>query len=572
MKLKVLWPFPPLLLSSVIALAVPTAYPARPGQLFNVSNPTTSTVLGDSDDPSLGYVLPPSVGTVAPAGLSGLSANMGFCKEMAELRGMSESLTLAIAKENSKLAGFEPAFQAKQEAYEKAQAAAAAVITQSTDIQQIDDLGTAVVELQQRIESLSGILGSCEDMNRPKCAEALDEIKSTQGELVKSREELAKLRQQTRADLTAYNRAKAAVRVAKEAMNATYEPIDAVKKQIAEARAQLSSFYSRFAQMEGAFSAVRYDSGWDENVAILRDTNPTYRFERINTRAVKVNATVLSRASKMEYLASLPQVLDYSVNGKVHLPYAGSPESGSGEDTLDSFPSEMEIDFRLNLLGACPIAHPDWFNVDKDLRGAPLMSISATYEYPAAFYTRVTFSYDLDKIFDHMERVTHSSGFFSSHDYHDIVETPFSRDEFSTDWRESDPDHLLSEGAKNRIETQVKAELVARVLRDEYTLQPGALSQPLSLPVPEHGAMVLARGLDDACGSISFYCAAGSFVLKGLDAIFGHNDRMDHFHREYHGQSIETWNRQTARWVPGTTVFVIPDKTGAIRGLRKVAI
>src|SRR5689334_8017299 len=79
-------------ISSTAAWAAPTAFPKNPGELLAVKNPTTSTLMGDTEDPRMVYVMPPTAGYVSATQVSGGTSNMGFCGEMADLQGISRQI------------------------------------------------------------------------------------------------------------------------------------------------------------------------------------------------------------------------------------------------------------------------------------------------------------------------------------------------------------------------------------------------------------------------------------------------------------------------------------------------
>src|SRR4051794_25558549 len=74
------------------ALATPTIYPKTLTFLSAIENPTNSNLVADDADPRVIWVMPPNTATSKVEGLHTLTANVGYCQEMADLQGYSATM------------------------------------------------------------------------------------------------------------------------------------------------------------------------------------------------------------------------------------------------------------------------------------------------------------------------------------------------------------------------------------------------------------------------------------------------------------------------------------------------
>jgi hypothetical protein len=71
---------------------------------------------------------------------------------------------------------------------------------------------------------------------------------------------------------------------------------------------------------------------------------------------------------------------------------------------------------------------------------------------------------------------------------------------------------------------------------------------------PQHGAVVVADDLMKACPG-NVYCVAGSFILQGLDAIFGSSSTSSSYTQIQDIDLQETWSLNKVVMKPGITTF-----------------
>ena len=527
--------------------ALPTLYPDQPNRVSQVTNHTSSTALADSVDPNRYYVLPGSAGTATPIHVSMKSANLGFCNEMATTQKTSELLEQTAQESIGELEKLTHELPRKVENADKLGRAAAEKSKSSQSLQQADKLSDRVRQIEERLDTLYSDENTCKN---DACNGIDQELSGLRNEKEKDEDELASIRRKFMKEYDAWEQAKEEATEAQSEVNNLLNTISSYNESLSKIQAQVRSNYEYFAKLEGSFAEIQYDTGWDANVDTLRSDNPSLSFEKIQTENVLVSASLIGANSSSAYYDSLPAVLDYTVNG---VPQQAVTSNGSYG--LSALPSQMHASLRLSLVGACPIEHPELFDIKK-VDNVPAFSIAAQYEYPSVFKTKISFTYNLWKFYEKIKEESSSGGLFWSSSSVSISETNLGDSTFHADWNESDPDNVVPEDQKRKIESEVKQELIQRVLAQMAVPAEGAeISGVGALNPPEHGAVVLADGIQATCGYYSYWCVGGAWVLRSLDAIFGSSDSVQSYIQSVNQTASEVWSRETMRLKPAVTVM-----------------
>jgi len=209
------------------------------------------------------------------------------------------------------------------------------------------------------------------------------------------------------------------------------------------------------------------------------------------------------------YLAQLPMVLGYSINGQEYDPV----------DPFQSLPALPDVtsgNVRLSVIGACPILFPSDWQVERELDGTPLFGLTISYTYPSAFRTRAKATYNLHKLYEYYKKEERRGGFFRSSSK-------------ITEWRTETGSpvveiEVFDESGMSREQVDALREEVALQLMQDVLLAMGVQTpnagSPNPVPPPPNGAVVFADGLQATC-SWSLWCQGGSWALRGLSAVFG---------------------------------------------------
>ena len=159
----------------------------------------------------------------------------------------------------------------------------------------------------------------------------------------------------------------------------------------------LNDAYKQYGQLEGGIANISYQTGWQQNLEKLKSDNTSDTFVYAPTsNAIYYVSYPGGGSTESDYLASIPALLSYSVNGVGYVPWG----SGNTTQNMSAMTDTLAATLRLSLAGACPVLHPDKFDVPKSDAGIPLFNISASYNYAAAYRRNITATYNLYKFYE----------------------------------------------------------------------------------------------------------------------------------------------------------------------------
>lgn len=538
-----------VMLVSTSSYATPTIFPRPGNRLVELVNKTSSTVLADHQDMNTVYVKPPSSGTAIPQGFSAMSANLGFCREMEDLQGYSRNLSGRIAAKSDEVDKLQVTVADAQEKLNKARGDLASLSEASSVFKEITALETRITDIEARTDALYTKLAGCTN----ECADVKKEITELRVEHRNLTKRLSEIRVANSEEIKRRNKALAAIEAAQLALDEATAPYDRAISALSKARNSILDSYSHFAKLSGGTATIQYESGWIANTQKIRAENAaSFNVQQIPTSKVQMHFNFLAGAANADaYLASLPPILSYSVGGIGYTP-GGGPETNS----LPAFPDSLSANLALSLVGACPLVNPKRFDIPKNAAGIPAFGVTVQYLYPAMMQVKAKFTYNLYKFYELMRSSGSSGGLFSTHSWSSVSEKMVNKDHFYIDWKNEDADNQITPEKRQQIETMVKAELTQRVLNMMGT--PVANSGQALLgapPIPVNGALVIADGLNQTCGFYSYYCVAGSWILRAASAIWGSSSSSQTFQQVHDITATEDWSRDEAVNKPEITIF-----------------
>lgn len=549
-KLGALLALPALWLGSP-AMASPTAYNSKCGAI-TIDNFTDATLLRDTEDCKQIWVLPPSSGITKLTGYTPSGA-LGFCGEVKDAQKASREMLNSIAETNEGLKDLQPAYKKAKERKLKAQAEHNELL-KVAELKQLDDMETELSDVKDRIDVVLNSISNC----ATNCNELETEYRNLKENRQRLINDIRALRKQNLATAKKFDQSKAELTAATEAYSLVGDEITQIAKRQTEFRELLHGMLLALSRYEGGFAHIDYNTRWEEAVdQLTAKYGDQYQFSKIPTKDARIFANLVGANNEETYLSSMPAILDYSINGLKFQPFGE-------ERTLEmsSLPSHLSGSIRMSLMGGCPLRYSNFLQQDGLVPNESTpdnynFAISATYSYPAAYKLKMTASYNLYKMYEKIVQSSSRGGFFSSRSHTSVVENKIDRDAFNIDWDVEDPDSKYSESERQKIASELKQELIGRVL--------GAMAQPIFQGVPpkdasvappgEHGAIVLAKGLENTCGAASVWCTGGAWLLRGLDAVFGSNKASSYYKATHDRTATETWSANTTRWNSAGTVF-----------------
>lgn len=518
------------------AYAAPTIYSTNLTILSQLNNNTNSNLIADSVDQNKVYVMPPSVASATVSGLHTLTANLGFCKEMAA----DQKYSLRLAGEINELLEKEVESKIETDKIQKelfAARAHAAEFTVQARLGDLADIDATIESADLRLSELFEKANTCKNFCEQVNAE-LDILVKNKKELLKLRREITKVHA---ADVREYERRKAKVVNLTENLNELLSSWAKLSARVRQVKEDFTSMYSTFGRMEGARAKISINSNWDDNVAKLRSENPGIEFTKIQTQ----NAQVMSNIADIKSLPTDAAILNYEVGG----------QNINGALMLPSYPESLAGNIRLSLIGACPVLHPDWFEVNLP-NGTDQMKYGLTisYEYPTIFNVNATAKYNMYKMYEKIISSGTSGGFFRSRSWSTVQERNEFKDFFSVKWDEQDPSVSLSEEQKAEIEAEMRKHIFDRIANLALPQAPdrGAIVQAAGVPM--HGSVVLADSLTKAC-PMNAYCVGASIALNVLDAIFGSSSSAANYIQTYNFESTEEFSTNKLVFKPAISSY-----------------
>lgn len=536
-----------LVLSSGQAAAAPSAYSSGFGTL-DLVNETSSTLVRDSDDPSLIWVLPPSSGQKAYVSSFQANQNLDFCDNVSSLSKASNSLAKRIATIAEGFGEIDLEVKLAEENAER-QKVIVAEFSAMPELSKLITIEDQVADLKSRREDLLQKLDTCvEDL----CYKVKDEFQEVRALL---REKEAYLYELAKANVELskqYNRANAKLKVYESIYDDSLRKKQELLSQVIEVESLIMGLYASKAKLEGGYAGIDFDSMWDANVKALSKAYPSYEFRPIQTKNTRIFANVVGPSKNYDYYESLPALLDYSIAGQAYLPAGEIPDLGSDH----ALPSKISGALRLSILGACPLEKKDFFkdvNLAQKTSTVPF-SISASFSYPLLYSYKLKVKYNLYKVYEIIKRSGTKGGLFSSKSYRELIEKTNMDDALTFDW--DDQAQAYTKDEKLEIQREIKKSFVDKTLAAmaEPVKGKGAGEALAIGPAPEAGAIVIADGLTKVCG-FHIYCHAGSWILRGVYGVFGRSEIEDRFKQSHDIELTEEWSSKDVKYVPATVVF-----------------
>jgi predicted nucleic acid-binding Zn-ribbon protein len=508
------------------AFATPTIYPKDVTLLSSIKNTTTSNIIADDSDNRVIWVMPPNTAYSKVGSLHTITANVGFCKEMANIQSYTRNLTerlMSLQEREIESRGELDAISTKIS--EARQVYSAHVV--ANNLQDIDKLDERLTIVEEQIAALNEKLNSCND----QCSEISGQL----AELRKERLSLAKDRRTMSKDrlraVHLMDQKKSSVENFEKDFEEAEEKYNKISQDVTDMHTRLLGMYKDFAKMEGARAAISFESDWDKNMQDLGTDNPEFIFKQIQTENALVNTSLMAGNS----LPGESAVLAYEISGK----------AVEGGIEFSSYPPSFSANLRLSLIGTCPILHPDLFDIKVE-NGTDQMKYGMiiSYEYPTTVEASLEVDYHMKKIYEKIVKSKKKGGFFSSSKSSSVTEKNFFKEDFITKWNEQDASHSYTDEEKADIEKEIRDDMMARLAANAVTLlpNPGAL---IAGGAGASGMAVLGSSLakNKACQT-NAWCMGAAIGANVLNAMFGRSNTTSSYTNIQDYWQHVTWSRK----------------------------
>jgi hypothetical protein len=481
-----------------IAHAEPTLYPKDLTVLSNIQNTTDSNILADEKDSKTVWVMPPNTAQATVSGLHTKTANMGFCAEMRDLKDASkDSLAQIVSLEKAK-ASRQLEFAAIQKTADDLAQKAAAYAA--------DSGLSALLDLDNRIQTAEARLSELYSQN-DKCTGTCDQIQAEMKTVIASKYQMMKdrnaLASLNTTNVQEYRRRQSVANAAQKAADNAKNAYTDMVNELFGLKTRFQALFSSYGQMEGARAAISYKSSWNDNVASLRAANPGINFSKIATK----NANLMTEIAG---ISIDPQGAIKAIN------FGGKSVDGAAQ--FPAYPESLSSNVVLSLIGACPMEHPEYFDMKSNDVQNMQYGVMITYDYDSIFTTKAIVHYNMYKMYQKIISSGTKSGFFNSSSWSSVQESNFFRDSFSVEWDVSE--NLISADVKQQREEEMRQSVLFRLATLALPNSPNRAEIIAAAQPPKHGAIVLSDGLEKTCPT-NAYCQGAAIMLQVLDAIFG---------------------------------------------------
>jgi hypothetical protein len=511
------------LATSVPLWAEPTLYPPDLNVLSGVTNSTSSNILADAADSQTVWVMPPNTAEATVSGLHTKTAWMGFCAEMRDQTKYSKQLSEDIAVLMQKRVE-------RQEELSKLQSRAdqineeAETFAVNENLQALLDIDVRIQAESLNIAELNKTLDSCTH----DCGEIKEQIKDANSALQQMRVDRNTIARQNAVAVMKYDQKKAQAKAAQRTADNARGVYTQAVKDLTEVQTTFRQSFAFFGAKEGARAGIAYTSDWDANVQRLRDENPGINFSKVATQNAKL----------MTVLTSLQGLNSESAIQRIEI----GAQTENGAATFPAFPEGFSANVVLSLIGACPMEHPEYFDIKDNDVGNMKYGVVVTYDYQTLFKAKATVTYDYYKMYQKIVSSGSSGGFFSSRSWSNVEEKNFFRDSFTVTW--NDPENTVPQADKDAREQEMRRSVLSRLATMALPESVNLAGIIAAAPPPRHGAVVAADQLVKVCPG-NIYCMGTAAVLNVLDAIFGSSSSNSSYTKIQEGTITENYNNIT---------------------------
>lgn len=487
---------------SPAALAEPTLYPPNVNVLSRIINNTDSNIIADEADANTIWVMPPNTASAKVTGLHSLSANVGFCGEMKDLKDHARELMADVAeitrKKKAKLEELRALDARANKMQEDAEAFAVA-----KNLQELSEIDTRVSAMETRLTELY--------QSGETCTKTCDEIQNEIANLNKAKQEALKernrLAKEHSDDSREYFRRSAQAKAARQTVENARKVYTDINNDLMATHTSFVELFKSFGAMTGGSAGFSYTSTWQNNVDRLRNENPGINFSKIMPK----NSKVMTQMMGLKDVDGRYGIVPASLGGEVK----------DGVALFQSYPESLAMNVNLSLVGACPVLHPEDFDIPVEHRnGLQNYGLVITYDYETVYRLKADVTYNMYKMYQKIVSSGSSGGLFSSRSWTDVSERNFFRDSFTVEWL--DKENTISPADKLARETEMRHAVLERLASLALPSAPNRAEILAAAAPPAHGAVVISSTLMNTCPG-NVYCVAGAAVFQILDAIFGNS-------------------------------------------------
>ncbi|WP_132316568.1 hypothetical protein [Pseudobacteriovorax antillogorgiicola] len=529
---------------------------AIPYQSNNCANKADGIVHPDNaqgvlfdEDCRTAYVLPPETGTVSLSNFA-RTANLGFCPAVLELAETSSSISGSIKRTADTIEGMIADFEPQEERLNELRKVRDLADANYQDKKRrFDDAEMQLSQKKNELVTAKQNYNTCTLINSPEdCnaeAQAVEAVKNDLVQFITGTYNpiLAELRDAE----TAFDIADRDVKRLTDSLAESLDPLFALLDRLYDLETRRAEFYKEYAPMRALDGQLSYRVRWAQIQNEYRDLNRDSGL--FFTKVPLISARVASSSFIDGTDNPLPVLLHASIPGSTQdhaaFPSGETPIEPLSEETLPQpkpflGPGDAGFSGQITLsnIGACPYfpegpntPRSDTINHDEL---SSYLVVNALYTYPIKTRRKYTARYNLSQFVKRVEKKKKKGGFFSAKNIHSIIEDGNSSDWFTIKFDANDPEFNYTPAEQEQISRDVKLGLIERAMTQLAMVQVNkTMTPPPLMEMPkETGAGAISSSMrnNSWCRWYS-YCRVGSWIIGGLDSIFGRKETVSNFKR-----------------------------------------
>lgn len=523
-------------------------------ELPGLNHPGNGTGVYFDEQCTTGYVLPPIEGESSLAALARNAGNLQFCPAVLKAGTLATSLVDSAIILSEKI-------QEKQKSLDLLQTQLNEIDRKASDAEialnetraKLDLANAALQQAQTNLVLVKGEVDTCDLLGGTDC----DAKKANLLEL-----RTAYLEQKSNADLLRIEEinTRSAMERAKAEKTRLQNPFDNAIATLEELQGKLVSIFTNidslrqnWVKLEGATAQLVYRLPWSTLVQKYTELNAAYKDKGITFTPIPLSDTRLFATQKIansSELSSLPAVISavmpgsapYGINhldgGNVTIdPTVTDEEKATAQPNVNSFLtgglSSVSSQVILSLNGACQFfpkgnESPEKTTVEAKELSAHMV-VNANVTYPVKVKRKYKATYNLSNVVSRLEsRSAQKKWFFQSKDVHDLIIDNKSNDWFKIEFEAEHKDASFTDVEQQKITQEVKADLLARVLKNTSVITGTAPAMPAYGKTGYENAEGMNKALE-ALKCLKWYCKGFKYSMGVLDGFFGKKAAVSNF-------------------------------------------
>jgi hypothetical protein len=528
--------------------AVPSLTNQCQGKIPALAHPENSTGVLFDEDCSTVFILPPETGRASLAALARNAGNLQFCPAVLQAGdtalALANSAKITAERINRMVADYEPVKE------ELSRISAEAAIAES-DVKEISSKLELAEEHKSEaladVSRVQGELDSCEILTPGRCGSQAQELQQVKQAYVTAKREVDALKGEKITATGKLDRLKAKKKEVDEEYSAALDKMTDLLIRLGEINQRIENLYATWSPMEGATAQLVYSIEWAKLVTAYRTANQPavdrgLQFQPVTivdgqffaTSKVPTTNDVTNRPAVLSSIVpgAQPYGLNHLDGGDVVIHPSDTDESNAAskpplnQSMLGGGLHSVSGQVILSLNGVCQffpqgMDSPDRDQIDASELAAHLI-VNAQLAYDVKVRRKYKATFNLKNLVESIEKKSEAKKwFFQSEDVHELVTSNDHKSWFDISFDVDAADFSFTSEEQQQITKEVKADLVARALKNISAVTSKAPA------LPDLGKTGYEQ--QDKLKCPNWYCQGFNYALGAANGFFGKKEAVSKF-------------------------------------------